>query len=181
MRGTAADEGPGNDESMERGLAGTRLDLEADKEIGSALWTRHLEARVGSLHHSAMPGGTGSFGHRRPASKSVQPRRPTESAERPKQGPTTSQEQGKATRATRSQSAAWGRGRANRGTDGRPVPRACGVGGRWQRAIGRVEDLLCSPDRRAVLERRVHRKVSPGFGPQRAGEGRRWSARPGGG
>ena len=59
---------------------------------------------------------------------------------------------------------------------GRGVPRACGVGRSWQRAIGRVEDLR-SPDRRAVLEGgRVHGCVEwePGFGPQRAGGGRRW-------
>ncbi len=151
MRGTAAYGGAGNEESMERGLAGARLDLRADKEIGSARWTRHPKATSRSSvgvapSQAGCCRARGVFGHRRRGRASVQARRPTKRASPARPNYESGSKGQKGTREEQGQSAARGRG----------VPRACGVGRSWQRAIGRVEDL-CSPDRRAVLEgRRVH-------------------------
>ncbi len=110
-----------------------------------------------------------SLGHRRRGRRVCKhgAQQSERASERLQQGPTTSQgaRDKTRTREEEGQSAARGRG----------VPRACGVGRSWQRAIGRVEDL-CSPDRRAVLEGgRVHGCVEwePGV---RAAEGGRRTA-----
>jgi hypothetical protein len=109
MRGTAAGGGTGNDESIERGLAGTRVDLrERTERLGQhgGHGIRDSRARVGRCCTAAQRSSGRVVGSALELSRvrargswaastereSVQARRPTQ---RPKQGPTASQKQGK--------------------------------------------------------------------------------------
>lgn len=55
MRGTAAEEESGKGESVESGLAGTRLDLKRTKRLGQFCGPRS-KARVGRRTTAQMPG-----------------------------------------------------------------------------------------------------------------------------
>lgn len=181
MRGTAADPELEEDESIERGLGGTRLDLKWMKQVRSALWTPRLNARVGCCTTAQMSGPqTPSNSYVRIEKRTRRglldgcwtgrlgnsSRRDTASRKhsypQPKARSKPRQNDDEVWNITESQewkggdqinSAGPGKTIAQRRTETVPAG-SCGVSRGRQRAIGRVEH--CSPDSRAVLKGRVH-------------------------